>query len=418
MINKLKKQFIVWHMSINTILILVCFLVIYLTTVSGIQNRNSERLNAIHADATSQIVSSEKSLMSMADYMVYFSIALDKNNTVTDVRSPVDVQAATINEALDLYLKNNGNEKDTLSFAGKRWMYSTTAYIEHLGAADQPPTRKIVFLDVTESYDVLNNLFIILLVVGLSVMILNYFISVAFASRVVRPIAASFEKQKRFVADASHELKTPLAIMTANVEALIATNASQEADHWIHNILKQIERMETLVKDLLFLAREEEKPATKELVPVNVSHIVEEALTEMEVTIFEKNIALQTEIQPGVMVRSNAFDIKQVMVILLDNAIKYTEEHGKITVRLEKTKHSTSVVIQNTCAGISKQHLQHIFDRFYRVNDARSHDGSFGLGLPIAKAIANKIGGSITVESKENESVSFSVVFKNDKNIQ
>lgn len=408
MINRSKKQFIMWHMSINTIIILVCFFVIYFVTLSSIQVRNNERLNLISADYASSMATFEKSIFESNDYSIFFSVTLDEQNLVTSVRSPIDLKPNTISEAIKLYLEKEKIKGD-INFSGKHWVYTTTAQFSI--TANQ--VREILFLDVTESFNLLQNLLIIFFVVGLSVVIVNFFISVLFARRVVRPISESFEKQKRFVADASHELKTPLAVMTSNVEALISETNLPEVNHWTHNILMQIERMDMLVKNLLFLAKADEKIAITEFSQVNISKILDEVLTEMEVPIYEKNLHLEVNIIPNIIIQSNAFDIKQVIVILLDNAIKYTNDNGKIIVSLEKTKAHVSVIIENTCNGIPKEHLPHIFDRFYRTNESRNHDGSFGLGLSIAKAIMVKVGGNICVNSTDNKSVSFSLIFKN-----
>lgn len=407
MIQKVKRQFVRWHMAINTLVVLACFVLIYFSTLYSIQVRNGERLNLIQAEYTAS-GGTQSNIFERTGYAVFFSVGLDAQNQVLEARSPVTLAPGTFEHGVEL-LQQETRERGEVSIAGRQWAFlSISVHEPSAGGA----VREVIFLDVTESYALLHTLLLVFLVAGLAIVLINYVISLLFAGHVVRPIEEAFDRQKQFVSDASHELKTPLAILTANMEALTAELDIPPENQWARNIHTQIERMDTLVKNLLYLAKFDEKGGSAELSTVNFSELADQALTELEASVYEKNLSLKSDIQPGIFIKSNAFETKQVLLILLDNAIKYTDPAGTISVRLQKTKNYAVLQIQNTCAGISEESLLHIFDRFYRANEARNHDGSFGLGLPIAKAIMDSIGGSIQVACTEHGSITFSIAFK------
>ena len=269
-----------------------------------------------------------------------------------------------------------------------------------------------IFLDVTESTKLLRVFLAIFLSISILIIIINLFISIIFSKKVIRPVFIALEKQKQFISDASHELKTPLATILANTEALAIESDFKKTNPWIRNIVSQIERMEMLVTNMLILAKYDENICEIKSSTFNLSLILHEILTGMEVRMYEKNIFLHQAIQSDILIKSNASDIKQVIVILLDNAIKYTDERGEIFIEAGKKRHHVKITIQNTCSGIDPKHLPHLFDRFYRANASRNHEGSFGLGLSIAKSIVESLDGKIFVENMKNERLAFSVILK------
>lgn len=234
------------------------------------------------------------------------------------------------------------------------------------------------------------------------------------AKQVVEPVKHSYEQQKKLVADASHELKTPIAIIGANLSLISSDPDSSVAqnEHWIKNIESQLGRMSALVSDMLELHRVDEaknKPATSE----DVSEMLNGVLLSFEARCFEKNVTLTQELQPDVKLLCIKQNMERLFAILMDNALKYTPEGGKIDVSLKGDKKNVTVDFTNYGVGIAKEHLGKIFDRFYRVDNARTQSAkqgnSFGLGLSLAKSIVLDHDGTITCSSDGEKYVTFRI---------
>jgi signal transduction histidine kinase len=243
-----------------------------------------------------------------------------------------------------------------------------------------------------------------------------FLISNFLTNRSIKPIKKAFDKQKQFISDASHELKTPLAVISTNVEVLLSNQISKESQDWkwLSYIKSEVERMGHLTKDLLYLTQMEGVEKQKLLrYPFNLSEKVEQQLLGMEVLAFEKNIEMDYEVQPNLIVEGNAEQLIQVVMILLDNALKYTPEQGKIKLNLRYSNHQVILSVKNTGEGIQPEDINRIFDRFYRVDKVRSRtSGSHGLGLSIAKAIVEQHEGKIFCESISGEITIFTVKLK------
>lgn len=224
---------------------------------------------------------------------------------------------------------------------------------------------------------------------------------------IVKPAEESLNKQKQFTEDASHELKTPLAIIMANVDNL---EASPENSKWIYNIKSEADRMNKLIMQLLDLAKIENKKH-EDYVEENLSKIVEKSVLTFESLTFEKNIKLETNIEENINLKCNSDDIKQLMTILIDNAIVHSfEEDGKIIVDLSKEKNEIILKVSNRGEPIPKEEEEKIFERFYKRDNSRNRDANnYGLGLAIAKSIVEIYNGKITAHS-ENEYTTFKVV--------
>lgn len=221
----------------------------------------------------------------------------------------------------------------------------------------------------------------------------------------MKPIIEAWEQQKQFVADASHELKTPLSIITANYDALLA-HKEETIDSqikWLGYIKTGMDRMTKLINDLLYLAKMDNVNLEIEKTVFNLSDEVHNVVSPMAAGAIERGIALSQSVEPNVMVEGDPERIKEVIAILFDNAIRYTNENGNINLSLAKSKRQVTFSIRNTGNGISEQDISHVFDRFYRADSSRTHEnGGFGLGLSIAKSVINASGGDIHVSSVEN----------------
>lgn len=222
----------------------------------------------------------------------------------------------------------------------------------------------------------------------------------------------AFDKQKQFIADASHELKTPLTIINTNADVLLSNSDDtiHNQSKWLHYIKSETERMTSLTNDLLYLTEMDDSRSTMIYSKFNLSEAVENIILTMEAIIFEKRISLEYDIEPNLTVMGNSEQIKQVIMILLDNAVKYTNSKGSVTLSLKKQHNDMVLSVTNTGEGIAPEHLARIFDRFYRTNASRARkQGGYGLGLAIAKSIVEQHKGKIYAKSTVGESTTFYV---------
>ncbi len=234
-------------------------------------------------------------------------------------------------------------------------------------------------------------------------------ISIKITGWLIKPVEETFNKQKQFVADASHELKTPIAIIMANAEAL---EKEPEEKKWLNNIKGESERMNELVTNLLDLAKLEEVKDTETYSEEDLSKIVEMSVLTFESLMFENQIELKYDIQKDIKMNCNNSQIKQLVAILLDNAIKHSIEGGEIQVLLKKQKSDIFLSVSNKGKDIPKNMQDKIFERFYRADESRNRDSNrYGLGLAIAKNIVENHKGKISVDS-EKGITTFKILFK------
>jgi two-component system sensor histidine kinase CiaH len=223
------------------------------------------------------------------------------------------------------------------------------------------------------------------------------------ASRALIPIRLSLEKQQQFVSDASHELRTPLSVIQAHTELLLRHpehTIEQDSKH-VSTVLQEARRMSKLVGGLLTLARSDSNQLELDIKPVEFDRIVQDCVRKMQMLAEVKDIILQMEIDSTMAMQADEERLHQLLVTLLDNAIKYTPEGGLVRVVCRKLAHSVLLEVEDTGIGIAPDNLEHIFDRFYRGDKARTRqEGGTGLGLAIAKWIVERHGGKIRVESK------------------
>lgn len=275
-----------------------------------------------------------------------------------------------------------------------------------------PDGYVIVFTEISTERAFLTTLLLCLLLVLFAATFGAVFISVIFANRSIRPIEESYNKQKQFIADASHELKTPLAAISMNLDVLMSHEDSTISDEkkWLAYIKDETKRMTKLTQDLLYLTRTENK-GNEILTPVCVSDLLRTTVMVMEVRVFEKGLSMTSEIEDNIRVLGSEDKLRQLAMILLDNAVKYTPKGGSIAVRLNAKSSDAYLTVENTGVGLNPEDLSRIFDRFYRADKSRTNDENFGygLGLPIASAITAALGGTITAKSEENKYTSFTV---------
>lgn len=256
--------------------------------------------------------------------------------------------------------------------------------------------------DAEYYYSSISSMILSSLAIGSLSLIAFFFISLFLSRWALKPVEDAWEQQKQFIADASHELKTPLTVILANSKILLSKKSNKIEDQlqWIESTQAEAQNMKELVESLLFLARSDAQgEQTKTLSTlVSLSELTESTALQFEPVAYEKKIDLQSEIEENITVQGDLSQLKQLIQILLDNACKYTSDNGTVIITLRKN----TLSVFNSGEPIPKENLPHLFERFYRSDTARSDSSSFGLGLSIAKTIALNHGGDLCVESNSS----------------
>lgn len=272
-----------------------------------------------------------------------------------------------------------------------------------------PLKQYVVFADITNEVNTMENLMRNCLLIGILAFLGFLVISIFLARWAVRPVEQAWDQQKRFVADASHELKIPLTVITTNGELLQMKDCTEEERMACSDsILTMSKQMTGLVDRLLNMAKIDEKVEKAQHVRLNFSKLVNQASLPFEALLFEKQLVLDTDLEKGIELRGSEDDLRQVVEIFLDNAGKYATPGTEVKLELKRQKQRRcllSVVTEGD--EIPEQDLSRIFDRFYRVDSARKMNQSYGLGLSIAKEIVLMHKGNIWAESRDGHNTFF-----------
>lgn len=239
------------------------------------------------------------------------------------------------------------------------------------------------------------------LILGGMGLLLQFAIAVLLARWLTKPVEETFQKQKSFISDAGHELKTPLAVITANSDVLESEIGNNK---WLQYIKNEAFKMSGLVNNMLTLTRMETGDNKPVFQKFNLSETVRGAVMPFESIAYEKQVDLSLSVDDSIYVSGNEEQLGRVAAILTDNAVKYTEPGGKITISLHHGKTKTLLEVANTGKEIPQEDRKKIFDRFYRADQSRNREtGSYGLGLSIAKTIVSAHHGSISVDCKDGQ---------------
>ena len=395
MFSKLKRKFVLINMTLLTTVFIGIFGTIYLTTAYSMEKDMKMQLwgNMMVAPQQKPMPKDERKDM---------TIRIDLNNTndILSVSSRLNTEDLDINNIV-LKVINNDKSMSKININGESFAYLK----QDIGTG-----RRIVLVSRAFQQDMLWSLLKIFIGVGSVSLIVLFFISIYFTNKAINPLEETFKKQKQFIADASHELRTPLTIIKTNISLLreneMETIKSQKK--WINYIDSQTGRMSILINEMLSLANLDANKKKGEIINFNLSKIISDSLLVFEVVIFEKGLTLEENISENIFINGEKDQIKTLISILMDNAIKYTNKNGKISVLLNTEKNKVKLIIKNTGEGIRKEHLEKIFERFYRVDDSRDRGtGGYGLGLSIAKAIVEEHKGKIHAESIVKNETSF-----------
>lgn len=331
----------------------------------------------------------------------YFTVFLSDENAVISVNTG-KIAAINTSEAIDYarkVIEGGNSEGFTGNYRYKVYCVDNEFHIIFLDCGRELSSFKTFIINS-----------VCVCAVGLlAVLCLLLFLS----ARIVKPFSENYEKQKRFITDAGHELKTPLTIIDADAEVLEMDYGENE---WLEDIKNQTKRLADLTNDLIFLARMEENQPETEMIEFSLSDIVDETVETFLSLAVTGDKNLMKNIQPMISLCGDEKAVRQLVNILLDNAMKYSDREGDICVTLDKKKNVIRLCVFNTVPYVSKESIVHFFDRFYRADQSRnSQTGGYGLGLAIACAIVNAHKGKITAQTQDEKSLLITVIFPGKK---
>ena len=327
-----------------------------------------------------------------------YVVMLDSRYNITNIISYTNNGLSNIDivNLTNKFLKTN-KKYDIGNLYKDRYSYSLTN------------KNNLIILDNIYVNNKLGDYFRMSLLIFILLELIIIYVSNLLTKWLIKPVTDSFNKQKQFIADASHELKTPLAIITASAESL-ETDPNEKK--WLNNIKSESERMNKLVTDLLELSKSEQVHNTNNLTSNNLSKIIEKTSLTFESLVYENKLTLENNIEDNIKFNCNPDKIRELLGILLDNAIKHSLDKSKILVNLYTEKNNIILEVINRGNPIPKKDQEKIFDRFYRVDESRNrNDNRYGLGLAIAKNIVTSHNGKISVNCKDGYTT-FKIIFK------
>ena len=261
--------------------------------------------------------------------------------------------------------------------------------------------EKLAFVDMSMEQAVLRKTMGSYLFIALASLLLLLGVSILLSRWATRPVEKAWTQQRQFLSDASHELKTPLTVILSNAELLEQAQLSDKPARWTDNILSEAGRMRSLVEEMLTLARADNMVRTAVLTEVSLSDIAADCALAFEPVAFEAGKSLDYTLAENITVLGDREKLRQLISVLLDNAIKYGADGGTVTLSLEKTDRQAKLTVSNPGDPIPPEQLGHLFERFYRADDSRGEKSGFGLGLSIAQTIAAEHKGTLKAESDD-----------------
>lgn len=327
----------------------------------------------------------------------YFTVVLDSDNKKVSADTG---KIAAVNEKTAVkYAKTVAKKSKTSGFySGYRYMVEETN-----------GEKMIIFLDTGRNLGTFYSFLITSIAASFGGMLAVLILVIVLSKRIVKPVIESYEKQKRFITDAGHEIKTPLTVIDADAEVLEMEVGDD--NEWLKDIRKQTVKLKELTNNLIYLSRMEENQENVVMIDFPISDIVEETASSFQALAVTQEKTFVCEIEPMLTCYGNEQNIQRLLEILLDNALKYSNPGGHISVELKKYGKGISLSVYNTAEYVSRENISHIFERFYRLDESRnSKTGGYGIGLSIASAIVQAHKGKITAETKNEKSLKITVL--------
>ena len=409
MIRKLRARIIIINMALMGIVILAIFTTVCVNSYSNavndmerglnqvVGNRDFDRDRATDDNAPPFDKESKGSFkqkpnihdnepMQISSYVI---VELDDDGNITNTtENNVSIDADDLEECVKLARQSN-------SISGQIGDYRLM-YVKH----DFMEVHKIVFASNNMVFANLRNTVLVSVGLFFGSMVIIFLISLWLSGLAVKPVKKAWEQQKQ-------------TVILANNNIMMSHPQSRVTDErqWLESTEEEAQHMKQLIDQMLFLAKSDAGNTQVQLSEVNLSEIVEGSALNFEPVAFEREVLIDTDIRPDILMQGNQLQLNQLAHILIDNAVKYAEDNSTVTIALHKHGDGTEFTVNNKGSVISKEEMEHIFDRFYRAEKSRTTKG-YGLGLAIAQRIVEDMNGKITVQSNQTDGTTFTVYFK------
>lgn len=395
MIRKLQIKFVAMCMAMVTAVLAVVFFSAFASARQNIQVISTEVLERVLRESSSNLQSRPDIGLDLGDRVVqlpYFTVDLWQQGgsysayvtggTYADLEDTEEL-AAILTDCL-----SQEQSQGTIDGYNLRYLRQ-----------DNGLYQKLAFVDMSMEQATLREMMGSYLQIGAAAMLLLLGVSILLSRWATRPVERAWRQQRQFLSDASHELKTPLTVILSNAELLESAQLPERPARWTDNIRSEAGRMKSLVEEMLTLARADNMVRTAVLEEVSLSDLAADCTLSFEPVAFEAGKPLQEDVAEDVTVLGDREKLRQVIAILLDNAVKYGAAGGAITLTLQKTDRQARLTVANPGEPIPPQQLRRLFERFYRADASRGEQSGFGLGLPIAATIAAEHKGTLKAES-------------------
>lgn len=405
MLKKLHRKFIVINMSLVGVAVLFIFAALCVLTYRSEKQAIYQTLEEIIQPESLFSKPHENFPMlggkEPLPYVYAFSATVGRNGEILSTNGyGTSMEDDVLAEAIEYALTSEEADGE---------IGNTLMYMKR----ETPMGTQIAFASMERLHTTFKNTVLIAGLACTGSLLIFYVVSRFLARLAIRPIEIAWKQQQQFVADASHDLKTPLTVILANMDILRAHKEESVSSQrkWLDSTAEEAERMHALTCKMLELAKSEDMKQNLVFSEIDISELCEKVLLQFEPVAFEKNITLESEIEPFLCMKSHEESFVRLVHILLDNAIKYSADADMVKISLSTSKKAVCFSVRNFGAVISPEDLPHIFERFYRADKARGA-GSFGLGLSIAKNLADGLHGEIRAESDTENGTVFTVTFK------
>ena len=390
MLKKLRVKFILMMMSFTILLLGSIFGLIYHFTAADLAQSSFEMMQAVALPSRPERPGSAPDSVRLP----FFTVEVSKTGAITAAGSGLyDLSDEDFLRELVLAAQADGKNDGLLSSYHLRFFRAVT-----------PDGEKYVFADTSAEQATLKSLIRTSVLIGLGSLAVFFALSVLLARWAVRPVELAWRQQKQFVADASHELKTPLSVILTNAELLQSAQGEETRQRFSANVLTAATQMRALVSGLLDLARSDQAGLSSARERLDWSKTALDACLPFEPVFFERGLTFSYDVEPGLFVLGDAAQLSRCVDILLDNAQKYTEPGGDVHLALSRCgKARCRLCVSSTGEPLSPADCRKIFERFARLDGARHRDGSYGLGLSIAESIVSRHGGKIRAEGADHE---------------
>lgn len=397
MLKKLRIKFVVINMSIVTIMLGIIFYMLFFSTSRTLELESIQMMEKLSMNPQKITLGVQEEKPDLAIRLPYFTVLHNRAGEIIEIGGDYyDLSDTEMIESIVQLSKDMHTDIGTLNDYNLRFMRTQT-----------PMGECYVYSDITNEQSILKGMGRAFLAIGLVAFLVFLGISIFLAMWAVKPVEKAWKQQKQFVADASHELKTPLTVIMTDAELMNTPDCEEgERIQLTESILTMSAQMRGLVESLLELARIDNGIMKNKMTPTDFSEITSNACMMFEPLFFENDRVLDYDVDPDIQVKGSDAHLKQLVDILLDNACKYSSPNGMTVAQLKKIQSKRCLLtVSSQGEALNEEDLKNIFKRFYRLDKARTMNHSYGLGLSIAQNIVKEHRGKIWAESHSGQNI-------------